>query len=224
MACQKITENEYVEQKMNTHNELVNIGKELALREHKGRMKTELFLTAKNFLDKLDIDSISKKIDTMYLKGDDEKICYEVKCKIKNLLIHLPTYREYSEDKLKESMESEKRYEEEIKSIDEEHETTLNELIKKEEEYDELEETNNRIVAELRQKLISKAFYIFLLQVLLVISNLITFDVTYFGTYSLTYNTLYTICTIIWTITYYLFTTICYYCEQTYTEIQNIEL
>ena len=139
-------------------------------------------------------------------------------------MIHLPTYREYSEDKLKEFMESEKRYEEEIKSIDEEHETTLNELIKKEEEYDELEETNNRIVAELRQRLISKAFYIFLLQVLLVISNLITFDVTYFGTYSLTYNTLYTCWVIIWSITYYLFTTICYYCEQTYTEIQNIEL
>ena len=218
MACQKITENEYVEQKMNTHNELVNIGKELALREHKERMKTELFLTAKNYLNDLDIDNIYKKIDTMYLKGD------EIKSKIKHLLQNLPIYLEYSEYKRKESVESEKRYEEEIKSIEEEHESTLNELIKKEEEFDELVETNNKIVAELRHSLVTKDFYIFWLQVLLVISNLITFDVTYFGTYSLTYNTLYTIWTIIWTITYYLFTMICYYCEQIYTEIQKIEL
>ena len=48
MACQKITENEYVEQKMNTHNELVNIGKELALREHEKRMKSK-FITLNSY-------------------------------------------------------------------------------------------------------------------------------------------------------------------------------
>ena len=37
-------------------------------------------------------------------------------------------------------MESEQRYKEDIKSVEEEHESTLNELIKKEEEYDKQEE------------------------------------------------------------------------------------
>ena len=156
--------------------------------------------------------------------GDKESIFYYIKNKIKDMTIHLPEYTKYSEEKLKESMESEQRHKEDIKSVEEEHESTLNELIKKEEEFDELVETNNKIVAELRHSLVTKDFYIFWLQVLLVISNLITFDVTYFGTYSLTYNTLYTSWTIIWSITYYLFTTICYYCEQIYTEIQKIEL
>ena len=223
MACQKITESEYVEQKMNTHNELVNIGKELALREHEKRMKTESYLTAKNYLKDIDWDDLNIKLDIMY-SGDKESIFYYIKNKIKDMSMHLPEYTKYSEEKLRESMESEQRYKEDIKSVEEEHESTLNELIKKEEEYDKQEEKNDKIVAELRNSLVKKDFYIFWLHVLLVISNFITFDVTYFGTYSLTYNTLYTSWTIIWSITYYLFTTICYYCEQIYTQIQKIEL
>ena len=82
MACQKITESEYVKQKMNTHNELVNIGKELALREHEQRMKTESYLTAKNYLQKIDWDDLNIKLDIMY-SGDKESIFYYIKNKIK---------------------------------------------------------------------------------------------------------------------------------------------
>ena len=138
MACQKITESEYVEQKMNTHNELVNIGKELALREHEKRMKTESYLTAKNYLKDIDWDDLNIKLDIMY-SGDKESIFYYIKNKIKDMSMHLPEYTKYSEEKLRESMESEQRYKEDIKSVEEEHESTLNELIK-EEEYDKQEE------------------------------------------------------------------------------------
>lgn len=221
MSCEKITKNNYEEQKMNTHNELVNIGKELALCEQKKKMEDEDYLTAKDFLSKIDFDDLNFNLDKIYggvfNLGNRESIFKKVKKQIKDMSIHVSTYTKYSEEKINDFIQMEVRYNNDIQSVEDEHELTLNELLEKEEKY-------GKRILNLREKCIYKNRIIFMLQVSLLISNLINFDITYFGTSSVTYFTLSTFWYILWTISEYISNTIIYYCRLAYQDLTRPEL
>ena len=76
---------------------LVTLEKELALLQHEKRIKTESYLTAKNYLKDIDWDDLNIKLDIMY-SGDKESIFYYIKNKIKDMSMHLPEYTKYSEE------------------------------------------------------------------------------------------------------------------------------